>query len=551
MNSRLALPMPTIPIDRSPESGESRRQAAETTEATAPAHLARRLSLRRVLAVGLVFLLDGSAVAADRFDAIRQSIRTLLTQRQVPSVAVAVARNGRIVWEEGFGWADREKRIPATADTMYSLASVSKPLTATALMTLVGAGKVDLDKPVNAYLGSAGLRARIGDANDATVRRVANHSSGLAEHYQFFYANEPWRRPPFDEILRRYGDLVTPPGEHYQYSNLGYGILDYVIARQAGKSFADYMREDVFLPLGMTRSAVGPAPGVVQFEAVRYGHDGLPIPLYETDHDGASALYASAHDLARFGLFHLKAHLADQKAILPDSLIDAMHEQTMDEGNGSGYGIGWEIRHDSGYAIISHDGDMPGVRTELRLVPSERLVVVVLCNAEDRIAPMVADQIMGATLPKWKAPARRPESPSAKFTPPPDLVGLWEGKVFTYQSEVPITVQVLESGDIKIRLANQLESLLNFPRYSKDGFLRGVTTGSLEIDDATRRPYVLGLKLKLRSGNVLDGAITARADESSVMPTHGLFPSVAGQPRAERVQSRAFVLAQWTSLIKQ
>ena len=83
-------------------------------------------------------------------------------------------KGGHILWEQGFGWADREKRIPAAANTMYSLASISKPLTATALMTLVAAGKIDLDKTVNDYLGYAKIRARIGNADDATgFRRVA------------------------------------------------------------------------------------------------------------------------------------------------------------------------------------------------------------------------------------------------------------------------------------------------------------------------------------------------------------------------------------------
>jgi len=181
--------------------------------------------------------------AADPFDAVRASIRKQLVETEMPSLAVAVARDGKILWEEGFGWADREKRLPASEHTMYSLASISKPITATGLMVLVEAGKVDLDRPVNDYLGSAKLRARVGDAAQATVRRVANHSSGLPLHYQFFYADEPYRPPSMDETILRYGNLVTLPGEKYQYSNLGFGVLDYVIARVSGNSYPDFMRQ--------------------------------------------------------------------------------------------------------------------------------------------------------------------------------------------------------------------------------------------------------------------------------------------------------------------
>ncbi len=504
----------------------------------------------RVLCCALALFFGHSAMAADRFDSVRHSIRTLLMQRRVSSVAVAVAQRKQIVWEEGFGWANREKLIPATANTMYSLASISKPVTATALMTLVKAGKIDLDKPINDYLGNAKLRARIGNANDATVRRVANHSSGLPEHYQFFFENEPWRRPTPDETILRYGNLVTAPGERFRYSNLGYGVLSYIISRVSGQSFADYVRREVFLPLGMTRSSAELDPSSVEFQAVRYGEDGLPIPRYETDHDGASAVYSSAHDLVRFGMFHLKAHLGDQVAILPDSLIDATHRPTMSEGDGDEYGIGWETSHTSGYTIVSHDGGMPGVRTELRLVPAEGLVVVVLCNAEDRLARIVADEIMGVVLPKWKTPAKA-EQPSIPFVPPPEWVGVWKGKISTYESEIPITLRILEWGDVHVELAHQLKSLLNSPHISKSGFLSGAVAGSIGIKDAARRPYYLGLSLKLRNGNVLTGVVTARADESGVAPTYGLFPSVGGRPPPDRVQTEVFILAQWAELTRQ
>jgi CubicO group peptidase (beta-lactamase class C family) len=208
----------------------------------------------------LCLLLAPSALAADQFDTLRDFIRKQLVETSTPSLAVAVARDGKILWEEGFGWADREKRIGATEHTLYSLASISKPITATGLMTLVQAGKIDLDRPVNDYLGDAKLRARVGDVAQATVRRVANHTSGLPLHYQFFYVDEPYRRPSMDETILRYGNLMTVPGERYEYSNLGFGILDYVIERTAGVPYEDYMRREVFLKLGLTHTTVGIGP---------------------------------------------------------------------------------------------------------------------------------------------------------------------------------------------------------------------------------------------------------------------------------------------------
>ncbi len=161
------------------------------------------MSRRLRFALGLVGLLLLTALcgprmaarADDRFEPVRQRIERALHNTNLPSMAVAVAHNGEIIWEQGFGLADRENRVPATEHTLYSLASISKPITATGLMVLVERGLVDLDKPINEYLGEAKLRARVGNADDATVRLVANHTSGLPLHYQFFYHDEAFRPP--------------------------------------------------------------------------------------------------------------------------------------------------------------------------------------------------------------------------------------------------------------------------------------------------------------------------------------------------------------------
>ena len=152
----------------------------------------------------LTWLLLSLPLYGGQFDEVRGYIRSHMAAEQVPSISVAVARDGRILWEEGFGWSDREKRGAANEHTMYSIASISKPFTATGLMTLVEQKRIDLDRPINQYLGNAKLRARVGNADNATVRRVANHTSGLPFHYQFFYQDEPFHPPSMDETILRY-----------------------------------------------------------------------------------------------------------------------------------------------------------------------------------------------------------------------------------------------------------------------------------------------------------------------------------------------------------
>jgi CubicO group peptidase (beta-lactamase class C family) len=448
---------------------------------------------------------------AQNFDAVRDFIRRQLVETGAPSVAVAAARDGRIVWEEGFGWADRENRLAASAGTPYSLASISKPFTATALMILCQSGKVGLDQPVNRYLGGARLTAKIGDAAQATVRRVANHTSGLPLHYQFFYEDEPYRKPPMEESIRRYGILVRPPGEHYQYSNIGYGILDYLISRVSGKAYPDFMREEVFIPLGLTRTAVGIPPGLERQQAVRYGPDGLPLPFYDFDHPGGSAIYSSAHDLVRFGMFHLKAHLADQKAILSDETIERMQQPTAQAGGAGGadrgYGAGWFIEKRGGYRTVGHSGGMGGVATLLLLVPSEKIAVAVLTNTGGSLPADIAGQILAAMLPGFKA-APGAKSPEPKpFQPPAELAGDWKGNIETHTRELPLTLRIQPSGDIHVELAGQLQTLLNDADFQA-GNLTGRFRGDIGTEDASRRPHFISLDVVLR-GDTLNGAATA------------------------------------------
>jgi CubicO group peptidase (beta-lactamase class C family) len=469
-----------------------------------------RKTLLALLLAGPVVMGQSASNAADGFDGVRALIQRQMTERQVPSVAVAVARGGRIVWEEAFGWADRENRVAATPHTLYSLASISKPITATGLMILKERGLIDLDRPINDYLGDAKVNVRIGEPAAATVRRVANHTAGLPLHYQFFYEDEPYRAPSRDETILRYANTVTAPGERYFYSNLGYGILDYVISRVSGKSYRDFMRTEVFVPLGLTHMSVDLEPALQKQQAIRYGMDGLPIPFYGFDHPGGSAIYASAHDLVRFAMFHLKSHLPDQKPIISDATIDDMQKGTADAGNGQGYGIGWmNTEYAGGRRSISHTGGMGGVSTSLRLFPAEKIAIVVLTNAGSHpVAGTVMEEITKTVLPDLAPRAPLPAVPVVSFEPPSELVGTWTGQVHT-PPRVPLnlTLEIKKDGDVHARLGTQLQTLLNRVTL-RDGFLTGAMLGDLGTEDASRTPHTLSLTLKLR-GNVLVGGITA------------------------------------------
>ncbi len=475
------------------------------------------------LSCGLLLLAAFGAVLGEvpdngRFAKARTLILDLIKNSNVPSVSVAVAQHGKILWEESFGWADRERMIKATPDTMYSIASTSKPLTATGLMVLAERKKVDLDADINTYLGGPRLTPVDPSWPAPTVKHVMNHTAGLPLHYQFFYENEPYRRPAMEETIRRYGILLRHPGEFYFYSNLGFGIIDFIIGRLSGRGYADFMRTDVFLPLGMTHTSVGIGPGLESFAARRYDEKQLPIPFYTFDHDGASAIFTSAHDLIRFGMFQLKDHPAGAKAVLSDATIDLMQDPKATTAPQRNYGLGWVIHEDDcGYKTIVHGGGMPGVSTDLKLLPTEDLAVVMLCNTSNSKAYTIKEEIIGTLVPKYgekfRAKMQAPPVAPARFTPPPDLVGEWRGGIHTYSGIQSVGLSIRENGEIKVTMFGQMSTLLNMVDFS-DNILQGACYGTIKTEDAARTPHHLMFGLHWE-GDTLTGLVAAMSDTAN------------------------------------
>jgi CubicO group peptidase (beta-lactamase class C family) len=231
--------------------------------------------------VPILLLLCTLSIAQDRnsSDAVAQSpdftaVRTFIQQKMVeqgiPSIAVAVAQDGKILWEDGFGLADREKHIPATAHTAYYVASITKSITSTAVIVLSEHKQLKLDAPVNNYLGAAKVHSPMWDANSATVRQVATHTAGLTTYARKCVVGSDSCQVSTDEAIERYGILFWSSGDHFDYSNLGYGILDEVIAHVFGKTYGTFLQDEVFRPLGMTNCALEMKPALEKVTAAQY-----------------------------------------------------------------------------------------------------------------------------------------------------------------------------------------------------------------------------------------------------------------------------------------
>jgi CubicO group peptidase (beta-lactamase class C family) len=486
------------------------------------------LLLGATLTLATASPLPGQAIPKAALDAVRSRIRHLIDSAQVPSVTVAVAKDGRIVWEEGFGFADLERRTPATPTTLYSMASISKPIAATGVMKLAEQGRIDLDRPANDYLGPGKITGLAGDASGATVRRLLSHTAGLPLHYRFFYEGGTTQRPAMDEAIGRYAIAVYPPGAVYNYSNLGYGVLEEIVARASGRPFEDFMRDEVFLPLGMTTTTIGTGAGLGN-AAVRYDARRKPVAFYDFDHRAASAVYTSARELARFGMFHLKNHLKDQRRVLADSTIDRMQRVATPGDTGAGYGLGWGIGRDQGYRVVSHTGGMPGVSTTLKLYPEQNVVIAVLANTGTPVPHRVAFHVAGAVLPRydpWSGDRPPPAgAASVGFAPPNELWGEWTGTIRMYDgSTVPLALMI-RPDDVHVRLgsgANALWTVLNSASY-RANLLGGRFAGTIPSEEARRFPHTVGLSLLHEGGTLRGWAAAMTTDE----PITGAMSSYA------------------------
>lgn len=457
-----------------------------------------------------------------RFSKAESLMEEAVSRPQVPSLSVAVAHKGKIVWEKSLGFANIEKQLEATPTTAYSLASISKPITATGLMVLVERGQVDIDQPANRYLGESKLHSISHDPEKATVLRILNHTSGLATHWHFFYADDPYPRPSMDETIKRYGILIFPPAGRFMYSNLGYGILDYIIERVSGRSYPRFMQEEVFEPLGMTDSAVYTEPGPEGKVAQRYMGKGKPIPFYDFDHRGASAVYCSARDLVRFGMFHLKKHLSDQKRILTDETIDLMKSHRDPEVQSNDYRLGWSESYLAKYKAYSHGGGMPGVSTNLLLLPELDIVLVMLCNAGYRGLRPIGNAILEVMIPGLSeemaaAKTAAPEpKPVPKDTPKP-LLGLWKGEIITHEGEIPVELMIEEKKKLSFRFLEGREENVK-PRKPVGRFVMGEDSLNASFyikyptEDGGRFASSVNLDLKLENDRLVGAASAAAAN---------------------------------------
>ncbi len=450
------------------------------------------------------------------FASVQSFIEKKIASDHIPSISVAVAQNGEIVWEKGFGWANREKRLPASEQSMYSLASVTKLMTASAIMVLRDGKQLELDRPVNDYLGSAKLTSPVWNPSEATVRRVGTHTAGLATYDNGYYCRGNEGNCE-DIMVRRFGVLIWRPGERFDYSNLGYGVLGDVIQHASGMKYGEFLTKQILAPLGMTHCSVGIASGLEAYEAQRYSSsDGSPADWNANEpssQEAASSVFCSAHDLLRFGMFHLKEHVGE-KAVLAPSAIEEMQDSAVPADDGLRYGFGWWHEDRFGYKVIYVSGGYEYAQALLFTVPSEKIVVVVLMNTgHSTLAQEVADEVVSSVVPAYRenrAKAARTVEQSSHTSPNmlASIAGTWSGLVHTDTREVPLTLIVDKSGVVHASVASQPTVVEDGPEYRNGQFRAKISGPSGLYDRDAKKALALDLQLLRRSGDVLNGGAT-------------------------------------------
>jgi CubicO group peptidase (beta-lactamase class C family) len=322
-----------------------------------------------------------SDVHRDAIAKAQALVRDSMTANGVPGVSVAVAVDGRVVWTEGFGFADVENRVPLTAETRMRIGSVSKSVTSAAVGLLVQDGALDLDAPIQRYVPAFPRKAQ-----EITARQLAGHLAGI-RHYR---GNEMYSARPYPTVTASLdifkGDsLLHAPGSRYFYSSYGWNLLSAVVEGAAKEPFLTVMVRRVFQPLGLRSIVAEYADSLIPFRSHYYERDRSGVlrnaPYVDNSYKWAGGGFISnTEDLVRFGSAMMQPGFLEQQTLT--TLYTPMRTTGGDDTH---YAIGWRIGTDArGRREIAHSGGSVGANAFLVLYPEQRVVVAVLSNATAR-----------------------------------------------------------------------------------------------------------------------------------------------------------------------
>ncbi|MCK5034962.1 MAG: beta-lactamase family protein [Candidatus Sabulitectum sp.] len=457
------------------------------------------------------------------FKAVESLILAEIESGKIPSVAFSIAKNGKIVHENAFGWADKEQQIASTNGTPYPLASASKPIVATAMMMLHQRGTVDIQAPARHYASSwFSHQASASSHSDYSLRQLLNHTSGLGTYARIYWHDQDLPVQNLSDSFRKYGLVAQLPGTVFEYSNLGYGLIGHIIEEQTGTSLADFLKAEIFEPLGMINSIMVDSFSSPIKVAKKYDASGLPLIETYNDTPGAGNMFASAHDLTLFGLFHLSNKAEDSLLILSRK-NKLLMQSFVEPGarysyyNSSHYGLGWYSRTNSdGKAIVWHEGGMPGASAIIVLLPEQDIVASVVINATDANpqAQAFANALIQVVEPTNHSVSFDATEGFKRYTNQTELLGRWEGRITLDGNDLPWVLTFEPDGSLCAEFPQRtsgslLPEQVKFPALLNEDMLVATFATTLPASDVAQIPNGYVLLRLLRQGDELSGAAIA------------------------------------------
>jgi len=342
---------------------------------------------------------QSKSLSAEKRTQIERAASSFMAANSVPGISVAVVQDGELLWSQGFGMADLENFVPATSSTLFRLGSISKPITATAIMQLSERGKLDLDAEVQKYCPAFPKKEW-----PITPRELLGHLGGIRHYNPDGKGDIPEDSakhfPSMQESLQIFaGDpLVAKPGTKFHYSTYGYTILGCVLEGAASEKYMGFVKENVFEPAGMEETQVDNFFAVVPHRSRWYHEDkagvvqnaGVLDSSYKIPGGG---MISSADDMARF-----EVAIMANKLLRPATREAMWTPQKATDGSQNGYALGWGTEKKYGLALVEHTGSQQGTSTSIILVPERRGGVVVLINMDGVDAAALSTEILKIAL---------------------------------------------------------------------------------------------------------------------------------------------------------
>ena len=319
-------------------------------------------------------------LAAEKVKEIEALVATEMARQKIPGMTVAVAAGGRVLWSAGFGMQDVENNVPALTATVYRLGSISKPITAVAVMQLHERGRLDLDAPVQKYCPAFPEKPW-----PVTTRQLLGHLAGVRHYKNDDEFNSTRFYATVADGLAMFKDdpLLHEPGTKYAYTTFGYTVLGCVVEGASAQKFADFVGESVFRPAGMDRIRVDSVADLIpgRAQGYRVTDKGVLVnsPLADNSYKVPGGGFVStAEDLAKFAVA-----LQAGKLLRRETAELMYAPQKTKDGKETAYGLGWGVgRRTTGQRAVGHSGGQQRVSTFLHTQPDQGLAVALMSNLE-------------------------------------------------------------------------------------------------------------------------------------------------------------------------